>query len=344
MTDTTQDNSAASHADSASSAQNSTHTATPVAAPSAPAQALNQAANQAPNQEPSQQPNQAPQHSEQSDERGPARARGRRRPNSGNGQNHRQNNGQNNGQSEGQTDGQNQSNRPPARGQNRNQPQRQAPATARQPHAQLRQASPALERLFALYPGLFGAQFLPLKLGVYQDLLARHPDDFKRDELKLAMGQHARSTRYLESVANGHPRHDLDGQPVEAVSTEHVHHALIELFRRRQARSRDDLRPGLTQRLIQAIEASGLSREDYMDRVRVQNESQNALVEDAFAELGMQAARREALVRTFEASGHTVAEFASMYGMDAAEVSRVLAMMRPAVAPVPTPASPASEA
>jgi sRNA-binding protein len=271
--------------------------------------AVNPAAQAASSQ---QEQSQEPRHSDQ-DSQPPSRSRGRRRPNTGAGQNNN-----------------------PAAGQ------RQPPAAARQPHAQLRQASPALERLFELYPGLFGAQFLPLKLGVYQELLARHPDDFKRDELKLAMGQHARSTRYLECVADGHPRHDLDGQPVEAVSPEHVHHAIIELFRRRQARSREDLRPKLTLRLIQAIEASGLSREDYMDRVRVQNESQNALVDDAFAELGMQAARREALVRTFEASGHSVAEFASMYGMNPAEVSRVLAMMRPAPlsAKTLTPAAP----
>jgi sRNA-binding protein len=263
--------------------------------------AVNPAAQAASEQ---QEQSQEPQHSDQVSEPGqqPSHGRGRRRPNSSGGQNGEQSRSQNNNQA----------------------------ADQRQPHALKRQASPALERLFELYPGLFGAQFLPLKLGVYQELLARHPDDFKRDELKLAMGQHARSTRYLECVADGHPRHDLDGQPVEAVSPEHVHHAIIELFRRRQARSREDLRPKLTLRLIRAIEASGLSREDYMDRVRVQNESQNALLDDAFAELGMQAARREALVRTFEASGHSVAEFASMYGMNPAEVSRVLAMMRPA--------------
>ena len=295
MTDTTQDNSAIHVTGDTSSAENAMHAVNPAAQPASE----------------QQEQSQEPQHSDQVSEPGqqPSRGRGRRRPNSGGGQNDDQSRAQNNNQAAGQ---------------------RQPPTAARQPHALKRQASPALERLFELYPGLFGAQFLPLKLGVYQELLARHPDDFKRDELKLAMGQHARSTRYLECVADGHPRHDLDGQPVEAVSPEHVHHAIIELFRRRQARSREDLRPKLTLRLIHAIEASGLSREDYMDRVRVQNESQNALLDDAFAELGMQAARREALVRTFEASGHSVTEFASMYGMNPAEVSRVLAMMRPA--------------
>ena len=206
------------------------------------------------------------------------------------------------------------------------QKSRQQPlaATPRQPRA----VSPVLEKLFELYPQLFGAQFLPLKLGVFQDLLARHPDDFKKDELKLAMGQHARSTRYLECVAAGHARHDLDGQPVEPVAPEHVHHAILEVFRRRQARAREDLRPKLRVRLMQAIEASGLSLEDYAERVRVQDEATNALVDDALAQLKLEAAKRDALMRAFTASGKTEAEFADMYGMNLREVSAVLERVR----------------
>jgi ProP effector len=191
-----------------------------------------------------------------------------------------------------------------------------------------RQVSPVLQRLFELYPKLFGAKFLPLKLGVFQDLLARHPEAFKKDELKIAMGQHARSTPYLESVAAGLQRHDLEGNPVEPVAPEHVHHAILEIFRRHQARSKEDLRPRLTQKLIAAIEASGLSREAYAERVRVQDEATNALLDDALAELALQVAKREALLRAFEASGKTEAEFADMYGMNPAEVSATLARVR----------------
>lgn len=195
---------------------------------------------------------------------------------------------------------------------------------ARQP----REVNPVLEKLFELHPNLFGAKFLPLKLGIFHDLLARHPDVFQKDELKLAMGQHARSTRYLECVAAGLARHDLDGVALEPVAPEHVHHAILEVFRRRQARSKDDLRPRLRGLLKQAIENSGLTPDDYAALVRVQDETTNAVLDEATAELKAEAAKREALMVTFTASGKTEAEFADMYGMDLKLVSRVLARVR----------------
>ncbi len=191
-----------------------------------------------------------------------------------------------------------------------------------------REVNPLLEKLFELHPKLFGAQFLPLKLGVFQDILARHPEVFKKDELKLAMGQHARSTRYLESVAAGLARHDLDGNAVEPVAPEHVHHAILEVFRRRQARSKEDLRPRMISKIVAAIEASGLPREEYAERVRVQDESANALVDEALSQLKLEAAKRDALMATFTASGKSEAEFADMYGMDPAEVVSVLDRVR----------------
>ncbi len=184
---------------------------------------------------------------------------------------------------------------------------------------------PVLEQLFALYPGLFGARFVPLKLGVYQELLALHPQDFKKEDLKVALGLHARSTRYLEAVASGAPRHDLQGAVVEPVAPEHVHHAVMEVFRRRQARSKEDLRPWLRGQLVRAIEASGLSREAYTERVPTPDAQAAAALDDAFAQLAETAAKNEALRRAFAASGQPVEQFADMYGLDARAVGRLLA-------------------
>ena len=208
-----------------------------------------------------------------------------------------------------------------------------------------RKPHPALEKLFELYPGLFGARFLPLKRGVYEDLIARHPEAFKPEELKLAMGLHARSTRYLECVAAGHPRHDLDGQVVEPVAPEHVHHAILELFRRRQGRTGEDLGPQLRKRIAAAIEASGLPREEYAALVRsARDEAANAALDDAVAELATQAAKREALLRAFEASGKSETEFAEMYGMSHSEVARSRKRARQDKAPKAEAVAPAAAA
>jgi ProP effector len=216
-------------------------------------------------------------------------------------------------------------------------PQRSRPAGPQQQQQQrTREVHPVLEKLFELYPKMFGAQFLPLKLGAFQDLLAENPEAaFKRDELKVALGLHARSTRYLECVAAGHPRHNLQGEPVEPVAPEHVHHAIMEVFRRRQARSKEDLRPKVVARLVAAIEASGLSREDYAERTRTQDEAANALLDEAFAAIAVQIAKREALMRAFEASGKTVEQFAEMYGMAPADVAQAVERTRQAGAAQP---------
>ena len=183
---------------------------------------------------------------------------------------------------------------------------------------------PILEKLFELYPQLFGAEFLPLKLGIFQELLALHPEHFARDALKAALGVHTRSTRYLQCVAAGKARHDLQGAAVEPVAPEHVYWAILELFRRRQARSAQDLRPKLRAQLLAAFDASGLARQDYLTRVQTRDADSTAALEDAFAERDQTLARQEALRTAYQASGKTVAEFADMYGLDPRDVNRAL--------------------
>jgi ProP effector len=184
---------------------------------------------------------------------------------------------------------------------------------------------PVLEKMAALYPQLFGAVFLPLKRGIFQDLLQAHPDAFDKDSLKAALSLHTRSTRYLTAVASGEQRHDLTGQSVEAMAPEHVHHALLEVFRRRQTRSKEDLRPKLIQRIVLAFEASGLTPLAYAELVRSRDEAANAMLEEAMVEAEARAAKTEALLQAFKASGKSLDVFADMYGMDPRAVSRMLA-------------------
>ena len=191
-----------------------------------------------------------------------------------------------------------------------------------------RTAPAVLQRLYELYPQMFGARFLPLQLGAYQELLARRPEEFRKEDLKQAMGVHARSTRYLECVANGEKRHDLEGRPVGELAPEHVHHAIIEVFRRRRSRSRQNPLPWLRERLVRAIERSGMEGEAYAACfVHTDAEIADA-VGQACAEVAERRARREALVRAYESSGRNVAAFAEMYGLDAAVVQQALGVGR----------------
>ena len=185
-------------------------------------------------------------------------------------------------------------------------------------------AQPVLEKLFELYPHLFGQRFVPLKLGVFQDLLAAHPEVFAKDELKVALGVHTRSTRYLQSVAQGLPRHDLLGQVVEPVAPEHVLLSMVEVFQRRQARSDEDLWPKLRKQMLSAYQASGLTRQDYLSRLTTLDEKVAALLDEVIDEVEQQRARQAALLRAFDASGKTVEDFAAELGMDVRQIQTAL--------------------
>ena len=194
-----------------------------------------------------------------------------------------------------------------------------APPVAKKPA--LPSVQPVLEKLFELYPKLFGAEFLPLKLGIFQELLAKHPEDFQRETLKAALGVHTRSTRYLQSVASAQARHDLQGQPGDAVAPEHVYLAIMELHRRRQNRAREDLTPQLRNQLRAALLASGLSSQDYLARLLVAPEDAHPALKEVLEEQAQQVARQEALFKAFETSGKTPEEFADMYGMTVRDVA-----------------------
>jgi sRNA-binding protein len=204
-------------------------------------------------------------------------------------------------------------------------------AAARAPRRQAavrkapRPVHPLLQKLFELYPRLFGARFLPLKIGVFDDLVAAHPEALPAAELKVALGVHTRSTRYIEAVASGLARHDLQGKPVEAVAPEHVHHAILELYKRRSGKAPEQARQRAVAQLGAAIEASGVSLEEYRERFTSPDDNVHSMVEDALSMVAQRRARREALQNAFKASGKTFAEFAEMYGLDPTEASRLLA-------------------
>ena len=185
---------------------------------------------------------------------------------------------------------------------------------------------PAVQALFELHPRLFGPRPLPLKVGIYEDLLAAHADRLSAEQLKTGLALHTRSTRYLEAVASGLPRHDLQAVPVEPVAAEHVHHAIVELYRRKQGTPQESAARGrAVAQLVENIGRSGLGRDGYRERFGAGGEPSRSLVEEALVAAGARTARQEALQRAFRASGQTVEAFAEMYGLDPAEVRNLLA-------------------
>jgi ProP effector len=199
---------------------------------------------------------------------------------------------------------------PKTRGPNRQQPRKPA-----------RPVHPVLHQLFGWHPRLFGARFLPLKLGIYEDLLAAHAGELDAAELKVALGLHTRSNRYLEAVASGLPRHDLEAKPVEPVAPEHVHHAILELYRRRGTGDREPAaREAAVRQLADAVERSGLGRDAYRERFG-QHDASHAIVEEALGVFAQRSARREALLRAWKASGQSAEAFAEMYGLAPDEVA-----------------------
>ncbi|BDT69433.1 rNA chaperone ProQ [Comamonadaceae bacterium OS-1] len=200
--------------------------------------------------------------------------------------------------------------------------QARKPRPQRVPHGRV--VHPLLHTLYDLYPKVFGAQALPLKLGIFHELVANHPDLLEAKALREALGQHTRSTRYLEQVATGVHRHDLQGLPVEPLAPEHVHQAIMEVARRDRAGNSPAAQAKLRLRLRNAFEASGLSRGAYAEQVKPPLEAWNALLDHAYTEDGAAAAKREALLKAFESSGQTLAQFADMYGMDLASTENSL--------------------
>lgn len=192
-----------------------------------------------------------------------------------------------------------------------------------------RRTHPLLAQLAQWHPGLFGQTPQPLKRGIYDDLLALHAAELKAEELGQALAIHTRSTRYLSAVAQGLPRRDLQGQAVEAPAPEHIYQALLEVFRRRQQRSAEDLGPKLRRRIAQAWQASGLTRDDYAQAMHSKkNEQANAVLQAALEEAVAQMAKDEALLRAFEASAQSETDFAQMYGLHPREAARALARAR----------------
>ena len=81
-------------------------------------------------------------------------------------------------------------------------------------------------------------EYHPLAIGIDKQLLAQE-SSIDRKTLRLALGMHTNSYRYLKSMEKAAQRFDLDGKPAGEVPAEHRQHAadiLRERFKKEAAR------------------------------------------------------------------------------------------------------------
>jgi ProP effector len=153
-------------------------------------------------------------------------------------------------------------------------------------------------RLAELFPALFGAGApKPLKLRIQTDIQQRAPATFTRKSLSLFLHRHTTSTGYLIALTRLPTRFDLDGQPAGEISDEHRQAAGAELARRRSVH---EARRAAEQATAQREQAAEL-------------EARRA---------------RATLLRAFETTTLTRANFCALKGIADAELDALLAAAR----------------
>ena len=182
-----------------------------------------------------------------------------------------------------------------------------APAHA-MPAKAARDLSPAAcaDLLKQHFPALFAGPPKPLKLRIQADIAQRAPGVFSKASMSAFFRRYTGSTGYLIALGKASQRFDLDGQPAGELSEEHRQLARDELNRRRQvAREREQ-------------------------QAQAQQQAQQA-------ELLQARQVRLALLRDFERTTLTPANFCALKGLTAETLEPLLVQARREAAEVPPP-------
>lgn len=118
-------------------------------------------------------------------------------------------------------------------------------------HTRVADAEAAIALLAELFPRafvVFEIRRKPLKIGIYNDILAKTNGAITPRELALALRFYCHNAGYLQAVARGEARVDLDGNSVGVVSAEQSAQAATELKiraqrQRRQRQKADTAKP-----------------------------------------------------------------------------------------------------
>ena len=179
-----------------------------------------------------------------------------------------------------------------------------APGTARPEIPELSPAQVAT-RLATLFPALFTpGQVKPLKLRIQADIQQRAPGNFTKKSLSIYLHRLTTSTPYLVAMSKSPSRFDLDGQPAGELAAEHRDAATQELARRR----------GLHEVRRAAENAA---RRQAEQQARAQHAAEHEARRD-----------RAAMLRAFETSTLTRANFCALKRITDADLETVLVQAR----------------
>lgn len=200
----------------------------------------------------------------------------------------------------------------PARTATEADPTTESRADASQPRPPEMSPAACAARLAGLFPAVFGQRSpLPLKLKIQSDIQQRSPGVFTRRQLSGFLQRYTTGSSYLKALANSPDRIDLDGVPAGPVNEEHRAAAVAELQRRRALQ--DERR---------AFERDA-ARKAHEEARRADEAARQANE----AEGGARAARAS-LLRAFETTTLTRANFCALKGVAEAELDAAIAQAR----------------
>jgi len=174
--------------------------------------------------------------------------------------------------------------------------------------------------LAAQFPALFGLQQpLPLKLRIQADIQLRAPGIFNRKSLSAFLHRYTTGTPYLQALARIPQRADLDGQPAGEVADEHRDAAVAEVARRRTLMDARRVAEQAARREADATQRTAQREAETAARQQRQSEQERD-----------QQGRREraTLLRAFDTSTLTRANFCALKGIVEADLDAQLAQAR----------------
>jgi sRNA-binding protein len=165
------------------------------------------------------------------------------------------------------------------------------------------------------FPALFAGPAKPLKLRIQADIKERAPGVFTKAVMSAFLRRHTGTTAYLIALTQAEHRVDLDGQPAGEITDEHRGIAQEELNRRRAVHQ---------ERRAQEAQAERANR----DKARAEERAAQTRQREE-QELQEQKRRNRAqLLRDFEKTTLTRANFCVLKGLPESDLDRVLEIAR----------------